>query len=267
LSLAYHCPSNWESLTVRHTSVAIDCMSSNLELSRDLNSRSYLVRSGPIAGVEKVREKSENEQHNRSEYELLVSLLANIDPQNAHRWAQELLADFGSISKILSVANNASTVMPGPNNALRSLLSSVHAIYSHGLVQKGHDNFGIEDTGSLQRYLFANMANLDVEEVRALYLDNRLQLASDIVIAQGTLTEAFAPAREIFRHALAQNSAAIILVHNHPSGSCKPSDEDIRYTHHLARTANMLEIALIDHLIIARDGCTSLRDAGLMPLL
>lgn len=213
------------------------------------------------------RQGKTDQDKTQTEYKLLVSLLANIDPDNAQSLAQDLLAKFGSVSELFKNTESLKNRNASGDDALHSLLSSIHAICNHMQRQEVYSNFGREDSGSLKRYLFANMANLDVEEVRALYLDRQLNLASDIVIARGTLTEAYAPAREIFKHALAQSSAAIILVHNHPSGSCQPSEQDISFTHQLVRTAKMLEIVLIDHLIIASDGCTSMRAAGLMPKL
>lgn len=237
------------------------------DIASDLGTANRIVRSRPTIASEPSNSNILRKDQNRTEYKLLVQLLADIDAKNAHALAQELLREFGSLSKLLADSDGLKGHYVLKHNRLPSLLSSIHAICNHVQMDEGNANFANDDSGSVKRYLFANMAKLDVEEVRALYLDRQMNLASDIVIARGTLTEAIAPAREIFRHALAQNSAAIILVHNHPSGSCTPSEEDIRFTHHLVRTAKMLEISLVDHLIIARDGCTSLRDAGLMPPL
>lgn len=237
------------------------------DIASDLGSANHIVRSRPTIASEPSRANILRKDQNRAEYKLLVQLLVNIDAENADSLARELLNEYGSLSDLLANSDNLKDHNALMHNRLHSLLSSIHAICNHVQMDEGNANFVNDESGSVKRYLFANMAKLDVEEVRALYLDRQMNLANDIVIARGTLTEAIAPAREIFRHALAQNSAAIILVHNHPLGSGSPSEEDIRFTHHLVGIAKMLEISLVDHLIIARDGCTSLRDAGLMPPL
>jgi DNA repair protein RadC len=204
---------------------------------------------------------------NTSEQSLLARLINCIEPHNADQLAGELLSHFVTLTDVLNAVDQEPLYSSTVDEKLHALLSSVKALTSHLFAIRAQSDVGPDVGASLKHYLYANMAHLEFEEVRAIFLDNKLHLASDVVLARGTNAEVHTTPREIFRHALAQNSGAFILVHNHPSGRSKPSEADVQFTHNLAHTAKMLEITFIDHLIIARDGCTSLRDAGLMPPL
>ena len=72
------------------------------------------------------------------------------------------------------------------------------------------------------------------------------------------------PVRQIIADALRLGSAGVILAHNHPSGDCRPSDADYRATRKLTRAADAIELAVLDHLIFAGGGCSSMRQMGLL---
>lgn len=109
----------------------------------------------------------------------------------------------------------------------------------------------------------SDMANLRREQFRGLYLNSRQRLVADEVISIGTLTSAILHPREVFRPAVTNRAASVIVVHNHPSGDPQPSQEDIEMTKQLAAAGRMLGIELLDHLIIGGDSCFSMKDAGL----
>jgi DNA repair protein RadC len=117
---------------------------------------------------------------------------------------------------------------------------------------------------ALLDYLTADMAHASIERVRVLHLDSRNRLIRDEVTGEGTIDEAPVYAREVIRRAIQLGSAAIILVHNHPSGDATPSRADIDVTRTIASGLKPLGIALHDHIIIARGGHTSLRAQGII---
>jgi DNA repair protein RadC len=108
----------------------------------------------------------------------------------------------------------------------------------------------------------ADMRLLDREQLRAYFLDIRNNIIGWEVISVGTLTASLAHPREILKGAILSNAAALIICHNHPSGECSPSDEDIRLTKRIAQAANLMGITLHDHLIVAENGCYSFNQAG-----
>lgn len=95
------------------------------------------------------------------------------------------------------------------------------------------------------------MGSLKKEQLRGLYLNSRYCLIHDEVISIGTLTSNIVHPREVFKPALEYSAAAIIIAHNHPSGSIKPSQSDIEITNQLIEASKIIGIDLLDHLIIS----------------
>lgn len=102
------------------------------------------------------------------------------------------------------------------------------------------------------------------EHLLCYLLDTRLRLISKEIISIGTLTASLAHPREIFHPAVKKSAASIVLVHNHPSGDPSPSDEDNRLTARLKQCAHIMGIELLDHIIVAQNGCYSYKSAGVL---
>lgn len=98
-----------------------------------------------------------------------------------------------------------------------------------------------------------NIGHLQKEQLRGLYLSSRYEVIHEETISIGSLTASIIHPREVFSPALEHGAAAVIIAHNHPSGVCEPTDDDLAATSQLARAGEMLGIALLDHLIIAKD--------------
>jgi len=92
----------------------------------------------------------------------------------------------------------------------------------------------------------------NVETLQVLLLNARRRLIRVEEISQGTLDSILVHAREVFRLAIAANAAALVLVHNHPSGDPMPSEADIKVTRDLIRAGQLLKIEVLDHVIIGR---------------
>jgi DNA repair protein RadC len=97
------------------------------------------------------------------------------------------------------------------------------------------------------------------ERFAVLLLDVKHRILASQVVTIGTATETLAHPREIFREAIRQGSARVIVAHNHPSGNLEPSPEDIRLTRQLLQAAQILGIPLLDHLILGNGDFVSLR--------
>lgn len=116
-----------------------------------------------------------------------------------------------------------------------------------------------EDVAAL---MMVRMAALAQEQLHVILLDSSGYLQAIEMIYQGTLTRAEVRPSEVFRAAMLHNSAAIILVHNHPSGDTTPSPPDIALTRHLKRIGKQLGIRVLDHLIIGKGHWVSLAEQG-----
>jgi len=113
-------------------------------------------------------------------------------------------------------------------------------------------------------YLSTDMAHLTVERVRVLYLDTKNRLVQDHHVGDGSIDEASIHPREVIRRGLDLGAAALILVHNHPSGNPEPSRADIAVTLKIAEAGRLLGIAVHDHVIIGQGRYVSLKAKGLI---
>jgi len=100
------------------------------------------------------------------------------------------------------------------------------------------------------------------ERVVALYLDARNRPIHRELVAVGGLRASVLQPRDVLAPALSLPAAAIVLIHNHPSGDTSPSRQDIDVTRQLAAAAQLLGMELLDHLVVSRTACTSLRELG-----
>lgn len=108
------------------------------------------------------------------------------------------------------------------------------------------------------------MRHLEKEHCVAVYMDNKDRRITDVHLSVGNLNCSILSAREIFRQALMNNAAAVILLHNHPSGDPSPSKEDIELTRRLKEASSVMEIPLLDHIIIGDHTYISLKEKGVL---
>ena len=108
------------------------------------------------------------------------------------------------------------------------------------------------------------LEDLPVEEFHVAVLDSQHRLERDVTITRGILNSSLVHPREVFREAIAERAAALILVHNHPSGDPAPSADDRAVTEQLVAAGRLLDIPVHDHVIIGRGRYTSFAEAGLL---
>ena len=104
--------------------------------------------------------------------------------------------------------------------------------------------------------------NPDVECFVALLLNTRRRITGHVLVSTGTLDTVLVHPREVFRCAIVANAAAIILLHNHPSGEPEPSEADIKVTRDLIRAGQLLKIEVLDHVVVGAARHCSLRTLG-----
>jgi DNA repair protein RadC len=113
--------------------------------------------------------------------------------------------------------------------------------------------------------LFGNrLRDLQVEEFHLLALDSQSQVLREVLVTRGLLNSSLVHPREVFRAAIAEAAAGIIVVHNHPSGDPTPSAEDRAVTQQLVAAGRLLDLPLYDHVIIAGDRFVSFATTGLL---
>lgn len=115
---------------------------------------------------------------------------------------------------------------------------------------------------ALLDYLGADMAHRTKECFRVLHLNSGNMLIGDEIMSEGTVDRSAVYIREILARACEIGSAGLILVHNHPSGDPTPSVADVKITRRIAAAAELMDLRLHDHLIVARSGYASLKRLG-----
>ncbi len=108
----------------------------------------------------------------------------------------------------------------------------------------------------------SNLRNKKREYMVALYLNAKSELIKKQIISIGTLTESLVHPREVFAPAIKNHAVNVVLVHNHPSGNCEPSKEDIAVTRALIKAGELLGISILDHIILSSMDAISLREKG-----
>lgn len=199
------------------------------------------------------------------DHEVIEYLLVTAIPRkDVKPLAKSLLTRFGGLAGVLNADPSALAKHPGMGETSAAALKIV-ALATRRLARTGvQDQPVLASWQALIDYLTIDMAHLRHERIRALYLDTKNRLVSDELLSEGSLDEAAIHPREVVKKALDLGAAALIMVHNHPSGSPEPSRADIQITGKIAEAARLLGITLHDHIIIGKEGHVSLRAKGLV---
>jgi len=122
----------------------------------------------------------------------------------------------------------------------------------------------VNSPATIARRLIPRMRHLRTETFIVVLLNTANQILRDVVVGEGSLNAVIIHPREVFRLAIAENAASIIVAHNHPSGNTEPSKEDIAITRQLVEAGRIVDIRVLDHVIIAGDAYTSLAERHLL---
>ncbi len=124
--------------------------------------------------------------------------------------------------------------------------------------------FEVRSPADIHRWCTPGLRDLLVEEFHLLTLDTQNRITRDLLVTRGILNSSLVHPREVFRAAIAEAAAAVIVVHNHPSGNPTPSADDRGVTRQLVEAGRLLDIPVYDHLIVAGDQYFSFAEAGLL---
>ena len=199
------------------------------------------------------------------DHELIEYLLALAIPRRDTKpLAKALLAEFGGIGGLLTADPEALRRIDGMGDTAVAALKIAHASALRLLRAEVAEKPVLANWQALLDYLRADMAHHPIERVRVLHLNTRNMLIRDEEISRGSIDEAAVHVREVIRRAIDLSSAALILVHNHPSGDPSPSRADIDLTRGVIEAGKRLGVAVHDHIIVGTQGHSSLRAMGLI---
>lgn len=199
------------------------------------------------------------------DYEIIELLLTLGTPRkDCKQSAKDALKKFGSLKAVLeaSVKNLKEIKGIGDNNVFG--LKIAQAVSRRYLADRIVDKDFIHSADEVMEYLKHNLRDKNKEIFLVIYLNGRNQILKMEELFEGTLTTSAVYPREVIKGALANNAAALVFVHNHPSGNSNPSQDDIALTKQLKTAAEAIDIYIHDHLIIANNDVYSFADHGLI---
>ena len=200
-----------------------------------------------------------------ADHEVVEYLLMTAIPRrDVKPLARTLLKRFGSLAGVFNADPRALAQHPGMGETSAAAIKIVALAARRLARQVVREKPVLGSWQALIDYLHIDMAHLTVERVRVLYLNAQNMLIHDEHVGDGSIDEAAIHPREVIRRALDLGSTALILVHNHPSGSPEPSRADIQITNKIAEAGRLLGIVVHDHVIIGREGHVSLKAKGLI---
>lgn len=199
-----------------------------------------------------------------ADYELLELLLFySIERIDTKPLAKKLLERFGTLGDVLA-AEPAQLREFAIDQRTLVLFRAIREAGRRLAERKVKDMPVLTNWQQLLDYCHAALAHEKTEQFRILFLDRKNVLIADEVQQRGTIDHTPVYPREVVKRALELGAAALILVHNHPSGDPKPSRDDIEMTKEIRKAAEALGISVHDHLVIGRKGHASFRSLGLL---
>ena len=199
-----------------------------------------------------------------SDAELLAIFLGTgVSGLSAVDLGRRMLRDFGSLRAILDADRHCFCRGKGLGIARFALLQAALEISRRHFAESLEREDCLTSPVQTRQYLRARLRDYQHEIFACLMLDNRNRVIAFRELFRGTIDGASVYPREVVKQALADNAAAVILAHNHPSGVCEPSQADVRITERLRQALGLVDIRVLDHVIIG-DGVTCLSERGLL---
>ena len=195
----------------------------------------------------------------------IEGLLASMHPrEDNHARMEELKSHYGSADALFTVSPHMlERAELRPNDAL--LLSKLPELNRHMALSRFGAHPRLHRLSLASDYLVANFHGLKVERFYMLCLDVRGRLMERVFLQEGTLDGALFSLKHVLSELMRVHPAAIVISHNHPGNTLRPSQEDIDCTRELLRALDAVEIPLLDHIVIAGRSAVSMRENGFVP--
>lgn len=193
---------------------------------------------------------------------LAIALRTGVPGLNVLDLSSQLLDRFRGLRGLLGATPEELLTVPGLGTAKACALAAILELAKRAIEEELTLASILDHPSRVKQYCKVTLAHRRVEHCIALYLDSQLRLIASGELARGTLPQASVYPREVVREALRHHAAALIIAHNHPSGLAQPSAADLAFTRHLKQALALVDIALVDHLIVAGDDVSSMAEHG-----
>ena len=214
---------------------------------------------------ERPREKLlANGADNLSDAELLAILLNSGTPGiSAIDIARHLLKEFGSLRMIIAADKKDLCRHKGVGDVCYTRLQAALEITRRTLMESMEQRDTVASPDRARKYLTLKMRNYPYEVFACLFLDNQHRVIAFEELFRGTIDGASVHPREVVKRTLHYNAAAIILAHNHPSGSSEPSHADCHITKELKNALALIDVRILDHFVVG-EKITSFTESNLL---
>ena len=226
---------------------------------------SSVIMEMPSAERPRERLKSHGARALSSSELLAILLGTGSEKHSALKVGHEILASaHGSLRRLSTQPVAALTAIAGVGNARAVAIHAALELGRRMAAEEREDGIPVRGPRDVHQIFAQRLEDLPVEEFHVAVLDSQHRLERDITVTRGLLNSSLVHPREVFREAIAENAAAIILIHNHPSGDPTPSSDDRVVTEQLVQAGRVLDIPVQDHIIIGRGRYLSFAEAGLL---
>ncbi len=202
---------------------------------------------------------------------LAVILRSGVRGANVVDLAADLLQHYGSLSALGQATVEELTNVKGIGPVKAQIIVAAMELVRRAQEEQAADDFKIRTPADVAVLLAAEVRRLDTETFWVLHLNPKNVLkGKPVAVTRGLLDVSLVHPREVFRGAIRTATSAVVLAHNHPSGDCSPSAEDIRITRQLVEAGRIVDIRVLDHVIVGRGtterhgGFISLREEGIV---
>ena len=178
--------------------------------------------------------------------------------------ARDALRHFGGLGCLLTAPLDAVQGVPGWGLASYARLQAVTELAKRMLREEAARPEPLDSPQKVREYLCLSLANKGHELFVVLFLDAQHRLIAGEEMFRGTLTQTSVYPREIVKHALHHNCAAVILAHNHPSGVAEPSRADESLTRALQNALALIDVRVLDHIVVAGTRSVSFAERGIL---
>lgn len=168
----------------------------------------------------------------------------------------------GSLRRLDALSGAGSGDLPGVGGATACRVAAALELGRRAAREPLPDRVRIRGPEDVHALVAPRLRDLPQEEFHVLLLNTQHRVLRTVLVTRGVLDASLIHPREVFRPAIREAAAAVVLVHNHPSGDPAPSGEDRAVTRTLARAGQTLGIRVLDHVIIGDDRWVSMADAG-----
>ncbi|MCP3923067.1 MAG: DNA repair protein RadC [Desulfobacterales bacterium] len=200
-----------------------------------------------------------------SDYEVIELLLTLGTPRkDCKEAAKDALSRFGSIQDVFEAPENELSEIKGIGSVNVFGLKLIKAVSERYLLKKLINQNPITNSNDLINYLNLKIRDKNIESFEVIYLNAKNRIIHAETLFEGTLSASSVYPREVIKKALANNAAALIFAHNHPSGDPEPSTEDVTITKHLFVACKLMGITVHEHMVTGNNKTYSFADNGFM---